>query len=100
MAWATVAMTPGSYHRCGFGVLSGRPSSFCTTMTRRPESGDRLLDAVHERVVAQAVLHPGPGRVDQAADRGARLERVRVRAGVAHDAADLDVFPADLLDDV
>ena len=39
MAWATVAMTPGLYHRCGFGVLSGRPSSFCTTMTWRPESG-------------------------------------------------------------
>jgi len=34
-----LGIVAGSYHRCGFGVLSGRPSSFCTTMTRRPESG-------------------------------------------------------------
>jgi len=38
-AAATLGIVPGSYHRCGFGVLSGRPSSFCTTMTWRPESG-------------------------------------------------------------
>ena len=62
--------------------------------------GDRLLDRVHERVVAQAVLHHEPGRVDQAAGRRARLERVRVRIGVAHDGAGLHVLPADLRDDV
>ena len=62
--------------------------------------GDRLLDRVHERVVAQAVLHHEPGRVDQAAGRRAHLERVRVRVRVTHDGGGLDVLPADLRDDV
>ena len=57
IALATAGMVDGSYHRCGFGVLSGRPSTFCTLMTLRLESGTALLDRVHQRVVAEAVLH-------------------------------------------
>ena len=39
MALATAGIVDGLYHRCGFGVLSGRPSSRCTSMTLRLESG-------------------------------------------------------------
>ena len=39
MAFATAGMVPGLYHRCGFGVLSGRPSRSCTTMTLRAAFG-------------------------------------------------------------
>src|SRR5271157_4936721 len=39
MAFATAGMVPGLYHRCGFGVLSGKPSRFCTTTTLRDELG-------------------------------------------------------------
>ena len=38
-ALATAGIVDGLYHRRGFGVLSGRPSSFCTSMTLRPASG-------------------------------------------------------------
>src|SRR5271165_4387626 len=38
-AFATAGMVPGWYHRCGFGVLSGKPSRFCTTTTLRDELG-------------------------------------------------------------
>ncbi len=40
MAVATAGIVVGSYHRWGFGVLSGRPSSFCTTITLRFAFGD------------------------------------------------------------
>ena len=39
MAAATFGMVAGLYHRCGFGVLSGRPSNCCTSMTLRPSLG-------------------------------------------------------------
>ena len=40
MAFAAAGMVFGSYHRCGLGVLSGRPSRFCTTITLRLGLGD------------------------------------------------------------
>ncbi len=40
MALATAGIVFGSYHRCGFGVLSGRPSRCWTTITLRLEFGD------------------------------------------------------------
>ena len=40
MAPATAGMVPGSYQRCGFGVLSGSPSIFWTSMTFRLELGE------------------------------------------------------------
>ena len=40
MALATAGIVFGSYHRCGFGVLSGRPSRCCTTITLRFGFGD------------------------------------------------------------
>ena len=36
---ATAGMVDGLYHRCGLGVLSGSPSSFCTSISLRAESG-------------------------------------------------------------
>ena len=39
IALATAGIVVGLYQRCGFGVLSGRPSRFCTSMTFRLESG-------------------------------------------------------------
>src|ERR1700733_3026374 len=38
-AFATAGMVVGLYHRCGLGVLSGRPSRCCTSTTLRPEFG-------------------------------------------------------------
>jgi len=38
-AFATAGIVPGLYHRCGFGVLSGRPSRSCTVTTLRDELG-------------------------------------------------------------
>jgi hypothetical protein len=35
MALATAGIVAGAYHRCGFGVLSGRCRSVCTSMTLR-----------------------------------------------------------------
>jgi len=35
MALATADIVPGRYHRCGFGVLSRRPSRSWATMTLR-----------------------------------------------------------------
>ena len=49
MVRATAGIVPGLYHRCGFGVLSGRPSSCCTLITLRPGAG-----AAFSIVVAQA----------------------------------------------
>ena len=46
MAVATFGMVVGLYHRCGFGVLSGRPSSCCTSTTLRPSLGTALLMSV------------------------------------------------------
>ena len=40
IAWATAGIVFGSYHRCGFGVLSGRPNRCCTMITWRAEFGD------------------------------------------------------------
>ena len=40
MAFATAGIVFGSYHRCGLGVLSGRPSTFWTMITLRLGSGD------------------------------------------------------------
>ena len=40
IALATAGIVFGLYQRCGFGVLSGRPSSVWTTMTLRVEFGD------------------------------------------------------------
>ena len=40
MALATAGIVVGLYHKCGFGVLSGRPSNCCTSMTLREESGE------------------------------------------------------------
>ena len=39
-ALATAGIVFGLYHRCGFGVLSGRPSRCCTLITLRAEFGD------------------------------------------------------------
>ena len=39
MAVATFGMVVGLYHRCGFGVLSGRPSSCCTSTILRLLAG-------------------------------------------------------------
>src|SRR6202011_2778337 len=52
----------------------------------------RVLDRVHELVVAGAVLHHELGLVQQAADRGAGLERVRIGVRVAQDGGDQDVL--------
>jgi hypothetical protein len=40
IALATAGIVSGSYQRCGFGVLSGSPSVFWTSMTFRPGFGD------------------------------------------------------------
>ena len=40
IALATAGIVAGSYHRCGFGVLSGRPSTCWTVITLRPGFGD------------------------------------------------------------
>src|SRR5580704_921388 len=40
MAFATLGMVVGAYHRCGLGVLSGRPSRCCTTITLRAPLGE------------------------------------------------------------
>ena len=40
IALATAGIVVGLYQRCGFGVLSGRPSRCWTTMTLRHEFGD------------------------------------------------------------
>jgi hypothetical protein len=39
-ALATAGIVFGSYHRCGFAVLSGRPNRCCTSTTLRDEFGD------------------------------------------------------------
>ena len=39
MAFATAGIVAGEYHRCGFGVQSGRPSRCCTSITLRAELG-------------------------------------------------------------
>ena len=39
-ALATAGIVLGLYHRCGFAVLSGRPSKCCTLITLRAEFGD------------------------------------------------------------
>jgi hypothetical protein len=36
---ATAGIVTGLYHRCGFGVLLGRPSSVWTSITFRLELG-------------------------------------------------------------
>ena len=38
-ALATAGIVAGEYQRCGFGVLSGRPSRCCATITLRAELG-------------------------------------------------------------
>ena len=40
MTLATAGMVFGSYHRCGLGVLSGRPSTCWATITLRLGSGE------------------------------------------------------------
>ena len=40
ITFATAGIVFGSYHRCGFGVLSGSPSTFWTTITLRFAFGD------------------------------------------------------------
>ena len=40
MALATAGMVDGEYHRCGFGVLSGRPSRCWTSITLRSGFAD------------------------------------------------------------
>ena len=40
MARATAGMVAGEYHRCGFGVESGRPSRCWTSMTFRAALGE------------------------------------------------------------
>ena len=40
MALATAGIVFGQYHRCGFGVLSGSPSTCCATMTFRCALGE------------------------------------------------------------
>ena len=40
MALAAAGMVFGSYHRWGFGVLSGRPSRCWTSITLRVELGE------------------------------------------------------------
>jgi hypothetical protein len=39
IAVATAGIVSGLYHRCGFGVLPGRPSRSWTTMTLRAGFG-------------------------------------------------------------
>ena len=39
-AFATAGIVFGLYQRCGLGVDSGSPRSFCTLMTSREEFGD------------------------------------------------------------
>ena len=91
----------GRYQRWGFGVESGRPSSFCTSITlRRPASGDGRLDPFHEGVVAEAVLHDQARRADRRGDARARLESMRVGVRVALDRAHAHVRAADLCDHV
>ena len=40
MALATAGIVVGEYQRCGFGVLSGRPSRCWTSITLRTELGE------------------------------------------------------------
>ena len=75
---APAVRVPGLYHRCGFGVLSGRPSRSWTVMTLAGPARHGILDGVHERVVADAVLHHELGTAHQASHRRAGLERVRI----------------------
>ena len=40
MTWATAGIVLGLYHRCGFGVLSGSPSTCWATMILRLGLGE------------------------------------------------------------
>src|ERR1039457_3660941 len=60
----------------------------------------RGFDGVHEGVVAEAILNDEPSRADDAGDRGARLETVGGRVGIAQNGCHLHEPAADLGDDV
>ena len=96
MTLATAGIVVGSYHRCGFGVLSGRPSTCWTTITLRCGVRRRRLDPVHPAVVADPVLHDQLALLISLGHLRAGLERVRVGVRVVQDRGHTHVPAADL----